>query len=227
MDGRLLRGASHLRRLPILVVADDDSRLRHRRSLAPGRHLRRFTIAAAAGFPYGCYFAFQTFNANGARDAIPNTRHPVLRFPSRCDTYLLDQKALDRPALPRQRRCACRQRHRPHLLGPSHTRSRRSPRSSSGSCTCATTGWTAVPHADEPLRPDDSYNLEDSHVLPALIRKDPRRPGRPCRRHRGWGTGTPRRGVRAMTLTTIFALKHYIGEQHVNVGVERTSRSAS
>lgn len=63
----------------------------------PGETFGEFTIdAAAIGFPYEYYFAFQTFDANGLRDAIPNPGHPVPTFPSQCDSYLLERKAVVR-----------------------------------------------------------------------------------------------------------------------------------
>lgn len=70
--------------------------------------------------------------------------------------------------------------------------------------------------------PDDDFDLETSHVLPALIRKvhEAKVSGAPTVTL--WGTGTPRREfLHADDLAdaTIFALRHYAGEEHLNVGV--------
>ena len=69
--------------------------------------------------------------------------------------------------------------------------------------------------------PGDNYNLQTSHVLPALIRKtheakvsgDPTLPL--------WGSGRPRREflyVDDLADATVFLLKEYSGEKHINVG---------
>ena len=47
--------------------------------------------------------------------------------------------------------------------------------------------------ADQPLRPDDNFDLERSHVLPALIRKAHEAKAARRRDVEVWGTGTPRR----------------------------------
>jgi GDP-L-fucose synthase len=70
--------------------------------------------------------------------------------------------------------------------------------------------------------PDDSFDLGSSHVLAALLRKihEAKVAGSPTVEI--WGTGTPRREflhVDDLADATIFALAHYEGEQHLNVGV--------
>ena len=69
--------------------------------------------------------------------------------------------------------------------------------------------------------PGDNYDLQSSHVLPALIRKadDARRNGEPSLTV--WGSGTPLREfmhVDDLADALIFLLQHYSGESHVNVG---------
>jgi GDP-L-fucose synthase len=69
--------------------------------------------------------------------------------------------------------------------------------------------------------PNDNFDLESSHVLPALIRKF-----HDARVAQGsevtiWGTGTPRREflhVDDLADCCLFLLEHYDGETHVNVG---------
>ncbi|MDB5969333.1 MAG: GDP-L-fucose synthase [Hydrocarboniphaga sp.] len=70
--------------------------------------------------------------------------------------------------------------------------------------------------------PGDNFNLENSHVLPALIRKFHEA------RQRGdsdvvmWGTGTPRREflhVDDLGDAAVFLMQHYSGEDFLNVGV--------
>lgn len=70
--------------------------------------------------------------------------------------------------------------------------------------------------------PNDNYDVETSHVLPALLRKihEAKESGAPT--VKVWGTGTPRREfLHADDLAdaTFFATKHYTGEQQLNVGV--------
>ena len=69
--------------------------------------------------------------------------------------------------------------------------------------------------------PGDNYDLQSSHVLPALIRKadDARRNGEPSLTV--WGSGTPLREfmhVDDLADALIFLLQRYSGESHVNVG---------
>lgn len=69
--------------------------------------------------------------------------------------------------------------------------------------------------------PGDNFNLENSHVLPALIRrfheaKEKRSPEVVI-----WGTGTPRREflhVEDMADASVFLMQNYESEQLINVG---------
>lgn len=70
--------------------------------------------------------------------------------------------------------------------------------------------------------PNDNYDLETSHVLPALIRKihEARADGR--RSVAVWGSGRPRREflhVDDLADAVLFATRSYAGEAHLNVGV--------
>ncbi|MCE5191890.1 MAG: GDP-L-fucose synthase [Actinomycetia bacterium] len=70
--------------------------------------------------------------------------------------------------------------------------------------------------------PGDNFNLETSHVLPALIRKfdDAKRAGAP--NVTVWGSGTPRREflhVDDLADAAAFLMDKYDGEDLVNVGV--------
>ncbi len=69
--------------------------------------------------------------------------------------------------------------------------------------------------------PNDNFDLESSHVLPALIRKvhEAKRLGRT--EVEVWGTGAPRREflyVDDLTDALVHLMKHYSGEDHINVG---------
>lgn len=69
--------------------------------------------------------------------------------------------------------------------------------------------------------PGDNYHPDDSHVLAALIRRvhEAKREGAPT--VTVWGTGTPRREflfVDDLADACVFALEHYTGESHLNVG---------
>ena len=69
--------------------------------------------------------------------------------------------------------------------------------------------------------PGDNYHPDDSHVLAALIRRvhEAKREGAPA--VTVWGTGTPRREflfVDDLADACVFALEHYTGESHLNVG---------
>lgn len=69
--------------------------------------------------------------------------------------------------------------------------------------------------------PNDNYNLSNSHVLPALIRKfhDAKENNAPFVEM--WGTGTPMREfLHADDLgdACVFLMKNYDGEQFVNIG---------
>ncbi len=69
--------------------------------------------------------------------------------------------------------------------------------------------------------PGDNYHPENSHVVPALIRRF-----HEARQHRApsvtvWGTGKPLREflfVDDLADACVFVLEHYSDEQHVNVG---------
>ncbi len=70
--------------------------------------------------------------------------------------------------------------------------------------------------------PNDNFDLETSHVLPALMRKIHEAKVSGVKSVTIWGTGTPRREflhVDDFADGVIFATKHYVGESHVNVGV--------
>ena len=69
--------------------------------------------------------------------------------------------------------------------------------------------------------PGDNFDLNTSHVMPALIRKahEAKRAG--AASIIMWGTGTPRREflyVDDCADACIHLMKHYSGEEHVNVG---------
>ena len=72
--------------------------------------------------------------------------------------------------------------------------------------------------------PHDNYDLEGSHVMPAMIRKfhEAKVNGAPMVTL--WGTGTPLREflyVDDMADACVFLLENYSGEQHVNIGTEK------
>jgi GDP-L-fucose synthase len=70
--------------------------------------------------------------------------------------------------------------------------------------------------------PNDNYDLQNSHVLPALIRKfheakTENHPSVTC-----WGTGSPRREfmhVDDLARACVFLMKNYSEEQFINIGV--------
>ena len=69
--------------------------------------------------------------------------------------------------------------------------------------------------------PNDNFNLETSHVLPALIRKfdDAKEAGASFVEL--WGTGSPLREflyVDDMADACVYLLENYSGEEHVNIG---------
>jgi GDP-L-fucose synthase len=69
--------------------------------------------------------------------------------------------------------------------------------------------------------PGDNFDLENSHVLPALIRKfhEAKINGAPA--VTVWGTGTPRREfmhVDDLASACLFLMSHYDGEELVNIG---------
>ncbi len=70
--------------------------------------------------------------------------------------------------------------------------------------------------------PGDNFNLENSHVMPALIRKFHDAKEQNKESVEVWGTGTPRREflhVDDMADATVFLMNNYNGEQFINVGV--------
>lgn len=69
--------------------------------------------------------------------------------------------------------------------------------------------------------PGDNFDLANSHVMPALIRKAHEAKMSGASSITIWGTGTPRREflhVDDMADACIFLLKNYSGDEHVNVG---------
>ncbi len=72
--------------------------------------------------------------------------------------------------------------------------------------------------------PGDNYDLETSHVLPALIRKAHEAKTSKASRITLWGSGRPTREfLHADDLAdaVVFSLKHYSGDTHLNVGTGR------
>ena len=70
--------------------------------------------------------------------------------------------------------------------------------------------------------PFDNFDLESSHVLPALIAKTHRAKRDGAATLPIWGTGTPRREflhVDDLADACVFLLEHYAGEAPVNIGV--------
>jgi GDP-L-fucose synthase len=69
--------------------------------------------------------------------------------------------------------------------------------------------------------PGDNFDLNSSHVLPALIRKAHEAMERDARTIEIWGTGTPRREflhVDDLADACVFLMKRYSDDQHVNAG---------
>jgi GDP-L-fucose synthase len=70
--------------------------------------------------------------------------------------------------------------------------------------------------------PGDNYDLEQSHVIPAMLRKMHDAKQRGAGTVTLWGTGTPLREflhVDDLAHALLFLMQHYSGEAHVNVGV--------
>jgi GDP-L-fucose synthase len=70
--------------------------------------------------------------------------------------------------------------------------------------------------------PNDNYNLQNSHVLPALLRKFHEAKENSLPYVEIWGSGNPMREfmhVDDMADATIFLMKNYDEEQFVNIGV--------
>jgi GDP-L-fucose synthase len=69
--------------------------------------------------------------------------------------------------------------------------------------------------------PNDNFDLNSSHVIPALIRKFHEAKIHKADTVEIWGTGTPLREflyVDDMADACVFLLENYDGEQHVNIG---------
>lgn len=69
--------------------------------------------------------------------------------------------------------------------------------------------------------PHDNYDLEGSHVMPAMIRKFHEAKKKGSLFVELWGSGTPLREflyVDDMADACVFLLENYSGEQHVNIG---------
>ncbi|RDY27448.1 GDP-L-fucose synthase [Romboutsia weinsteinii] len=69
--------------------------------------------------------------------------------------------------------------------------------------------------------PNDNFDLKNSHVLPALIRKFHEAKVNNSEVVEVWGTGTPLREflyVDDMADACVFLMQNYDGEQHVNIG---------
>ena len=69
--------------------------------------------------------------------------------------------------------------------------------------------------------PNDNYDLQTSHVLPALIRKIHEAKVNNAPYVELWGTGTPRREflyVDDLADAVVFLIKTYEGEEHINIG---------
>ena len=69
--------------------------------------------------------------------------------------------------------------------------------------------------------PNDNFDLKNSHVLPALIRKFHEAKINNSETVEIWGTGTPLREflyVDDMADACVFLMENYDGEQHVNIG---------
>jgi len=69
--------------------------------------------------------------------------------------------------------------------------------------------------------PGDNYDLENSHVLPALIRKAHEAKLEGATSLEVWGSGTPLREflhVDDLADACVFLIEHYSDEEHVNIG---------
>lgn len=69
--------------------------------------------------------------------------------------------------------------------------------------------------------PNDNFDLDDSHVMPAMIRKFHEAKNQCAPAVELWGSGTPLREflyVDDMADACVFLLEKYSGEQHVNIG---------
>jgi GDP-L-fucose synthase len=69
--------------------------------------------------------------------------------------------------------------------------------------------------------PGDTYDLQASHVVPALIAKMHQAKATGAKEVEIWGTGAPKREflhVDDLADALVFLMEHYSGESHVNVG---------
>jgi GDP-L-fucose synthase len=69
--------------------------------------------------------------------------------------------------------------------------------------------------------PNDNFDLESSHVLPALMRKFHEARSQKLPSVEIWGTGTARREflhVDDLADACLFLMRHYDGDSHINVG---------
>lgn len=69
--------------------------------------------------------------------------------------------------------------------------------------------------------PYDNYDLQNSHVMPAMIRKFHEAKVNGAKEVELWGTGSPLREflhVDDMADACVFLMENYSGEQHVNIG---------
>lgn len=69
--------------------------------------------------------------------------------------------------------------------------------------------------------PGDNYDLESSHVIPALLRKAVIARDSGAESMTVWGTGTPRREfmhVDDLADALVYVLKHYSDTEHINIG---------
>ncbi len=69
--------------------------------------------------------------------------------------------------------------------------------------------------------PGDNYDLESSHVIPALLRKAVAARDAGAAALDVWGSGTPRREfmhVDDLADALVFVLRHYSEAQHINIG---------
>jgi GDP-L-fucose synthase len=72
--------------------------------------------------------------------------------------------------------------------------------------------------------PGDNYDLENSHVLPALIRKFHEAESRNDKSVTLWGTGSPRREFihsDDLAAACIFLLENYDEDSPINIGTEQ------
>jgi len=69
--------------------------------------------------------------------------------------------------------------------------------------------------------PNDNFDLQTSHVLPALVRKFHEAKVNKAPYVEIWGTGTPRREflyVDDLADAVVFVMRHYDGIEHINIG---------